>query len=210
MSKIQLGFYFDQNRCISCNVCTVGCKDWNDVEPGNVTYRKQFTHEVGLQYFPFSMSCNHCEEPACLAECPIGAISKRDDGVVLVDRDKCEGISACIMACPFAKPMFADDKQESTKLASWKIEHPVQKCTMCVEKLDAGEKPICVSGCVGRALDFGDIKELKKQYPKSVRINPKDFPYLYENNTNDTKPSILVNPKKNDSLQVHNSKKYKG
>ncbi len=209
ITKIQLGFYFDQTRCMSCNACTVACKDWNQVAPGPVAWRKQFAYEVSEDNIaPFSMSCNHCEDPACLTSCSLGAISKADDGIVTVDRKKCESLLSCITACPFGKTMIAEDKQEPNALTGWKVQHPMQKCTMCKDRLEEGEKPICVLSCVGRALDFGEFKSLQSKYPDAVRLNPNDFRYMYVNNQTDTKPALLVKPK-SIKTKIHKSSTYR-
>lgn len=191
-NKVQLGFYFDQTRCMSCNACTVACKDWNQVNPGPVAWRKQFTYELNGKFFPFAMGCNHCAEPACMNACTVGAISKSEDGIVTVDRNKCQNLQACISACPFAKPQIAGDKQEPNAIIGWTIQHPMQKCTMCKDRLDKGEKPACVQACVGRALDFGNMDDLRAKYTDAVQLTPDEFSYVYVNNKNDTKPSILV------------------
>jgi len=210
LTKTQLGFYFDQTRCMSCNACTVSCKDWNQINPGIVNWREQFTYENNGKFFPFSMGCNHCEDPACLTACSINAISKSDDGIVTVDRNKCESLLACISACPFAKPIIAEDKQEPNALVGWKVQHPMQKCTMCSDKLAKGEKPACVLSCVGRALDHGTMEDLHKKYDADdvVIVNPTDFPYLYKNNQTDTKPAMLVKKASPDRLKIHKSSVY--
>lgn len=208
--KIQLAFYFDQTRCMSCNACTVACKDWNQIEPGPVNWRKQFTYETTNGFFPFSMGCNHCEDPACLKSCSVGAISKSDDGIVTVDRNICQALRSCISACPFAKPMLAEDKQEPNAIMGWRVQHPMQKCTMCKEKLDNDEKPACVLSCVGRALDFGTLDSLMAKYPEAVRLNPNDFPYVYTNNTNDTKPALLIKKRAGNANTIHKSTVYNG
>ena len=89
---MQLGFYFDQTRCIGCFTCIVACKDWNDVPAGPASWRRVITIEKGTYPDLFvaflSTACYHCANPACSAACPVGAISKRDnDGVVIVDSD---------------------------------------------------------------------------------------------------------------------------
>ena len=200
IEKIQYAFYFDQTRCMSCNSCTVACKDWNQVEPGPVAWRKQFTYEKDGGFFPLSMGCNHCEEPACKNVCPYNAISKTNDGIVYVNRDLCQGALSCITACPFAKPQIAGDKQEPNAFESWKVQHPMQKCDMCKDRLDKGERPACVQSCVGRALDFGTKDYILSTYSGAVQLNPGDFPYAYVNNTNDTKPSFYV--KKKTSISI--------
>ena len=197
---MQLGFYFDQTRCISCNACTVSCKDWNQVNPGPVRWRKQENHEKnnGVSVFEnLTMSCNHCEEPACLTACAANAITKTDKGIVIVDRNKCQALKACITACPFAPPHTADDLQEAKKCENWVVDHPMQKCKYCWERIEDGNSPVCVSACPVRALDYGDIDDLQRKYPDAVRMNPTDFPYAYVNNTNDTKPSFFIKKRTN-------------
>lgn len=191
----QYAFYFDQTRCMSCNSCTVACKDWNQVEPGPVAWRKQFTYEKDGGFFPLSMGCNHCEEPACKTACSQNAITKDENGIVYVDRDICVGLQLCIQACPFAKPQIATDKQEPNRMYGWQIAHPMQKCDMCKDRLNTGEKPACVASCVGRALDFGTKDYILSKYTGAVQLNPNDFPYAYVNNQDDTKPSFYVKRK---------------
>ncbi len=209
MSKVQLGFYYDQTRCMTCNACSVACKDWNQVEPGAVRYREAVTYETKDGFFPLSMGCNHCEEPACEAMCPEGAITKDERGVVTIHRNQCVEAGGCAIGCPFGKPMFAEDKQEPVKKSTWQVAHPAQKCTFCIDRIAQGERPACVAACVGRALDCGDMKVLAEKYPDAVRLNPTDFPYAYTNNTDDTKPSLLIK-KKPATLRVHKAKNYTG
>ncbi len=216
----KLAFYFDQTKCGACNACTVACKDWNQVNPGPVAWRKQFTYETntsdGKRFFPLAMSCNHCDEPACKSACPQGAITKdADNGIVTVDRTVCIGIQSCIKACPFAKPMIADDKQEPMPLTTWHIQHPMQKCTACSEdRLKNNLKPACVASCVGRALDFGTIEYITTTYSDAVRLNPTDFPYAYVNNQTDTGPNFYVKKMPatggHSGMKVHRSTEYTG
>lgn len=198
---MQYGFYFDQTRCIGCNACTVSCKDWNQVNPGPVRWRKQQAYEEnnGVSVFEnLTMSCNHCENPACLSACGAGAISKNDKGMVIVDKTKCQGLKSCITACPFSAPHVADDNQEPKKRSEWKIDHPMQKCKYCYERVEDGQSPVCVAACPVRALDYGDIEDLQRKYPDAVRLNKEDFPYAYSNPMGrlDTNPSFLIKKRK--------------
>ncbi len=178
---MQLAFYFDQTRCMGCNACTVACKDWNQVNPGPVRWRRQETYEPngGSKLFSLVMSCNHCAEPACKSVCSAGAIVKRDDGLVLVDRNKCIGLKLCIDACPFSAPHIAEDAQEPTTKSTWSFRHPMQKCTMCFERIDRGEQPICVASCPGHALRVDDITAIS-QIEGAERISYDDFPQAYK------------------------------
>lgn len=97
---MQLGFYFDQTRCTGCYTCIIACKDWNDVAAGPASWRRVRTIERGeypdLFVAFLSTACYHCAEPVCISVCPAKAITKReDDGIVVVDRDKCKEETRC-------------------------------------------------------------------------------------------------------------------
>ena len=100
----------------------------------------------------FPRSCLHCETPACVTVCPTGASYKRaEDGIVLVDEDKCIGCQLCAWACPYGAREF--DMHKGT----------MQKCTLCVDRIynetldEADRQPACVMACPTRARHFGDI-----------------------------------------------------
>ena len=163
---MQLGFYFDQTRCTGCHTCVVACKDWHDLPPQTSNWRRVTTYEKGS--FPnvdvshLSVSCAHCSRPGCAEICPEDAIYKRDaDGVVLIDAEKCTACRACEDSCEYGAIQFgpgADSKAE--------------KCTFCVDRLEKGESPICVSACPMRALDFGEIKALSSKPGVVTSIPP--------------------------------------
>ncbi len=192
-------FFFDQSRCIGCNSCTVACKDYYNTNPGPVRWRRHQTHEFldteGV-FYSLVMACNHCEEPACMSACGAGAITKRPDGIVVVDRDKCQNLQSCIVACPFAEPGIADDRQENGGESTWLVEHPMQKCNMCVELQDKGEKPVCERSCPVRAIEVGEFDDLLRRHPGAEQLNKASFAYAYVNNTNETGPSLIIKPRK--------------
>ncbi|WP_029252719.1 4Fe-4S dicluster domain-containing protein [Paraoerskovia marina] len=83
--------------------------------------------------------CEHCINPACVAACPSGALSKRvEDGIVLVDQDRCRGWRSCVPACPYGK-MYINP-----------VTGKAAKCTLCVERIEVGEPTLCSETCVGR------------------------------------------------------------
>lgn len=179
---MQLGFYFDQRRCTACYTCVVACKQWNDVPAGSASWRWVSTEEKGrfpdLWVSHLSLSCCHCYNPACIQACPTSAISKRDqDGIVLVDRDACSsGCRACRDACPFHAPQF---REETSKM---------EMCDFCLDRLEEGKQPLCVTSCPLRALDSGSMEELKATYGTGA-LAP-GFP-----DPSDTQPAIIFRAK---------------
>ena len=97
---MQTGFYFDQARCTGCFTCSVACKDWHDTPAGPANWIRIHYREDGK--FPkvfvshVASPCYHCKEPVCAYVCPNEALTKREeDGIVVVDRDKCRGDKTC-------------------------------------------------------------------------------------------------------------------
>lgn len=154
----QYGFYVNTDYCIKCWACEVACKQWHGIKAGTVARRKVVELESGT--FPnvkrtfVSMSCMHCEQPACMNVCPAGAISKRpEDGIVVVDKDKCIGCHYCFFACPFGVPQY-DDKG-------------MEKCDACLSLgRKEGEMPHCVLTCPTQAIQFGPLDELRVEVAK--------------------------------------------
>lgn len=179
---MQLGFYYDQSRCIGCQTCRVACKDWKDVPDGPVALRRVLTLEEGQ--FPkisvrfFSLSCLHCAAPPCIPVCPGQAITKRErDGIVTVAEERClPGCRACLHACPFAVPQFADEKA------------PMRVCDLCLDRWMQNQKPVCVLACPQRALDAGPMEELKRSYAGESAM--RSFP-----GSESAAPSLLFKPK---------------
>jgi anaerobic dimethyl sulfoxide reductase subunit B (iron-sulfur subunit) len=163
--QMQLGFYFDQTRCIGCHTCVVACKDWHDLPAGLVNWRRVDTRERGkfpdVKVSHMSLSCNHCRQPKCAEACPENAIGKREeDGIVFIENEKCNGCRLCESACPYGAIQFRPD---DGSLA--------EKCTFCVDRLENNEAPVCVSACPMRALDFGDLDELSRRPDVTTRTD---------------------------------------
>lgn len=137
--------------------------------------------------YSLSISCMHCEEPICKEVCPAGAITKRDDGVVLIDGDKCIGCRYCEWACPYGAPQFDEDEKVMTK------------CDFCADIVDDGGKPACVDACVMRCLDFGELEELRAKYGAVAQIAP-----LPDAET--TGPAFVVTPHKDSQVKRANGR----
>lgn len=147
----QYGFYIHTDRCVQCHACEVACKSWNGVEPG-IKWRRVVDFWEGQ--FPkvtnqtISFSCMHCAKPACVDVCPAGAISKRaQDGIVVADQSKCIACRTCATVCPFHVPQYGKTGA-------------MQKCNLCLDRLEQGKQPSCVATCPGEALKFGAIDDL--------------------------------------------------
>ena len=154
------GFYFDQTACIGCRACQIACKDKNDL-PVGPRFRMVNTYECGSfpkpGYYHLSATCNHCDNPMCLASCPQGAYSKDEaTGAVVHDDEKCIGCQTCVTACPYSVPQF------------FEADNLVRKCDMCADLVAAGEMPACADCCPMRALEWGDVEELKAAHPNAV------------------------------------------
>ena len=122
----QYGFYIDSARCTGCKTCELACKDYKNLSP-EVNFRRIYEYTGGdwqedngvwhqnvFSYY-LSISCNHCEDPACVKVCPSGAMHKREDGFVVVDESVCIGCRYCHMACPYGAPQFNAEKGHMTK-----------------------------------------------------------------------------------------------
>lgn len=146
---------FDAAKCIGCRQCVEACKDWNELPRGNYFAINSTTW---LAMMPAVMegassvwgrrSCMHCEYPVCAAVCPVEAITKYAEGPVVIDQEVCIGCEYCIHACPW----HVIAKHELTGKAT--------KCTMCSDRLVAGEAPFCVQMCPVGALEFGTAEEI--------------------------------------------------
>lgn len=177
----RLGFYLDVNKCIGCRTCQVQCKDKNRLGIGPI-FRKTADYSVGsypnATMFHITMSCNHCAQPACVETCPVGAMYQAEDGTVQHDSELCIGCKACMTACPYGHPQYIEEKQK------------VGKCDSCYAIRQAGGNPACVDACVMRALDFGDLDELREKYgPELVNT----LPVLPDPGKTD--PSLLIKTK---------------
>ena len=163
MSKYYI--YQDVNRCIGCFSCESHCKTKNSLPPGPrlsqiIAVGPKLVNNLPRMAYIF-VPCFHCENPWCVAACPSGAMQKRaKDGIVFVDPTICVGCKSCITACPWGAPQW---NPETGK---------VVKCDYCMDRIDQGLEPACVTKCITKCLHFGGpskkTKAARENYAKSV------------------------------------------
>ena len=169
---------YDASKCTACRACQVACKNWNELEAEETinrgtyenppelstkTWLKMEFREIGsngdLRWLFTRRACMHCTDAGCVKVCPTGALYKRTDGFVAIDRDKCTNCGYCIEFCPFEVPHL--DVNRVTGLGD-----RVTKCTLCttpgLNRIDNGELPACVKTCPTGALTFDDRSKLLK------------------------------------------------
>lgn len=185
----QKAFYFDSSACTGCKACQIACQDKNDL-PAGLLWRRVFHYGGGTwsyqgrtmapnNLFAYSVSsaCQHCQDPVCRDVCPAAAITKREDGIVLIDADKCIGCRYCQWACPYGAPQYNEDLNVMTK------------CTFCSDLQDQGLNPACVDACVMRCLDFGELDALRQKYGNLDAIEPLPVSSI-------TQPALVITPHK--------------
>lgn len=163
----QHAFHFTADNCIGCHACEAACSEKNDLPP-HLSFRSVGYVEGGS--FPdykrmnISMACNHCDDPVCLKGCPTRAYTKHAEyGAVLQDPDTCFGCGYCTWVCPYNAPQLDPVKGR------------VEKCNMCVDRLEVGLKPACVSACLGNALNFGVVENVP-EFREQAKVSIPGFP----------------------------------
>ena len=139
----------DASKCTGCNACRIACQMHNQLPP-ELAYNRLEMLELGtypnvkMEIMP--MACMHCDNPPCAQVCPTQATYKREDGIVLIDHDKCIGCKYCMTACPYDARQINEDRVP-------------EKCRWCPEYLTQGEQPACASTCMNEVRVFGDLED---------------------------------------------------
>ncbi len=153
--------YHDFERCIGCRACEIHCKTNKNLGPGPalclvMTLGPEIVDTKVRVRFVF-LACFHCEQPWCAKACPAGALSQRAaDGLVLLDPSRCAGCKACVLACPFGAMQWDP------------VARTAVKCDYCVDRLDRGLAPACVSKCVTGCLSLIDAAHPPEDRRQSV------------------------------------------
>ena len=132
--------------------------------------------ELRMIFMP--LVCNHCEDPPCADACPVDAIEKREDGIVILDPEACDGCGTCVDACPYAMISFDEDKDVA------------EKCNLCSHRIDKGLEPFCVVCCEGQAIHFGNINDTEGIAGRLASL-PTSFQLLAGQGTG---PSVFYRP----------------
>ncbi|MET8471328.1 4Fe-4S dicluster domain-containing protein [Streptomyces sp. NPDC006422] len=181
----RVGFFTDTSVCIGCKACEVACKEWNAIpedglsltamsydnseglgadtwrhvafiEQDKVARRPQETpgadeSPAGSRWLMSSDVCKHCTHAACLDVCPTGSLFRTEFGTVVVQEDICNGCGYCVPACPYGVIEQRPDDGRAFK------------CTMCYDRLGAGQEPACAKACPTDSIQFGPLDELRER-----------------------------------------------
>lgn len=184
------GMVINLSVCMRCRACMVACKTEHQIPTGK--HDGQEYHRIRvLEYengkYPSvkrifaPILCMQCEIAPCIDVCPVpDAIYRNEDGIVIVNKDKCDGCKRCIQACPYNALYYNEEK------------HVVDKCDFCVDRIVQGLEPACVATCMGKALTFGDLDDPKSEISRLVeknRVKP-DRPLLPAYFSQFFKPSV--------------------
>jgi molybdopterin-containing oxidoreductase family iron-sulfur binding subunit len=187
------GMVINLDKCIGCEYCLRACSAVNDVaadKPWNIVVEDRT--ETGRKFF-FSRPCLHCQHAPCVEVCPVQATYVRDDGIVVMDYDRCIGCRYCEVACPYDARKFNWEERtdENPYIPTWGVPEVkrrprgvIEKCTFCIHRIDSGLKdgltpgedreatPACVNICPVRARTFGDLKDEDSRISKVLAAHP--------------------------------------
>ena len=175
-----VGLLYDTTRCIGCKACVVACQDANGIPRDTTGFDPKYDAPVALsaraknviklyrddsEQSYMKAQCMHCVDPACVAACMIGALTKSDQGIVSYNVDYCVGCRYCEIACPFNVPKF-----------EWSKASPrIVKCELCRHRLAEGQEPACTEVCPRDAVIFGKRSELLQEAKRRIAAEPDKY-----------------------------------
>ncbi len=162
------GMAIDLTVCLNCRACMVACKTEHQISTGKHNGHEYYRmgvleHEKGkypkVKRIFAPILCMQCDNAPCIDVCPTDAIYRREDGIVIIDKEKCNGCKLCIQVCPYNALYFNEENNN------------VDKCDFCTERLDQGLEPACVATCMSRAIVFGDLDNPDSEISKMIERN---------------------------------------
>ena len=174
-----VGILVDTTRCVGCRSCEEACAQANhlpvpDISDTSVFEKRRQTSVTQLTVVNryqtskgevfVKTQCMHCNQPGCVAACLVKAMEKRKNGPVTWERN-CMGCRYCMPSCPFEMPKFEYESSNPR----------IQKCSLCWERLKAGEVPACVEACPEKALTFGPRRKLIEEANSRIYNSPREY-----------------------------------
>ena len=187
LSDDRMGVLVDTTECVGCRRCEYACKVAHDIPTETMAaYDDKSVFEQmrrpddtaltivnGYKPVPDSedqvtvkIQCMHCDHPACVSACIVGAFSKQENGSVVWDTDKCIGCRYCMIACPFQIPAFEYEKA---------LQPRIMKCDLCIDRTAEGKIPACVEICPVEALTYGKRYDLLELARERIAKNPERY-----------------------------------
>ena len=180
-----LGLLYDTTKCIGCKACVSACREANGLEPDpgfspglyhapvDLSARAKTViklYEEGSERSFVKVQCMHCVDPACVGACMLGALKKREYGIVTYDDSLCIGCRYCQMGCPYNVPKF-----------EWaKVSPRIVKCELCKHRLREGKTPACTEVCPREAVIFGKRADLLREAKRRMADDPDKYvPKIY-------------------------------
>ena len=174
-NKARWGMLIDTANCTDgCNDCVAACNKENGLSGELSPTGPQWIRKVELKdmrggrTLSLPVMCQHCGHPPCVDVCPTGASFKRADGIVLVDKHRCIGCRYCMMACPYKARSFVHEPLHDQNPDVPRGKGTVESCTLCVHRVDLGQKPACAEACPNRAILFGDLNDPDSEIARKI------------------------------------------
>lgn len=155
------GIYINVGRCLGCFGCVVACKNWHGIKAA-VGGRRNLVDFVegefpAINRWIFSVSCMQCDDAPCVPVCPEDAHIRRKDGILTINVEKCIGCGECVEACPYQARYINPETEKA------------DGCNFCVDRINDGKPPYCVTSCAGEAMVFGDLDDPSSDISKLIK-----------------------------------------